>query len=149
MTPLARQAGTVNRRRGGGARNLVKRGGDLAFETRRRRHDFGHTLAGQILKIAGLEDLRHPVANVLCKPLFGSAFECRRQVVGGNVNVFRRRKNLLRRLLAGWHNSFQLARDVCGRCVRPAAAGLLLSACPKDRLYAAKFGREPLYFVRR
>jgi hypothetical protein len=148
MTPIARQARAVNRGRGAGARNLIKRGGDLAFETRERRHDFGHTLAGQILKIAGLEDLGHLVANVLRKPLFGSAFERRRQVVGGNVDVFRRRQNLLRRLLAGLHNSFQFARDVCGTWVRPAAAGWLLSGCPEDRLYTTKFGRKLLNFVR-
>ncbi len=53
------------------AREFVEDAGDLLLDSAERREDFGHTLAGEILKIASFENGNHAIPNVLGEPLLG------------------------------------------------------------------------------
>ncbi len=93
-----------------------------------RRHHLGHALAGEILVVAGFEDLDHAIADILGKSLLDVALERGRQVVCRLIDVFGRREDLLRRLLAS---------------PGMTASSSLTIACGRSRRASIRSGRRP------
>src|SRR4051812_33424891 len=73
--------------------------GDVLLDELQRLKHMANALAGEILEIAGFENLHDPVLNVVGKPLLMAALGRRRQRVGGLVDLFGRLQDRLRRLL--------------------------------------------------
>ena len=77
----------MRRRRCVGARKFLERAGDVAIEPVERGLHFGGALAGQILKIARLENLRHPIPDVLREAALEIALQQSDEVVGRLIDV--------------------------------------------------------------
>jgi hypothetical protein len=106
--------------------DLLEHAGDVVLDEIERRHDFGDTLAGKILEIAGLEDLDHEFLDVLGEALLELAAERGREVVRHLIDLLRRRQDLLRRLFGAVDHLFELVGDARHRRhggVRPGGAG--------------------------
>ena len=77
----------------------------------------GDALAGEVLEIAGLENLHHAILDVVGEPLLVAALDRRRQRVGGLVDLLGRLQDRLRRLLGAADDGVQ-ARGARARSVR-------------------------------
>jgi hypothetical protein len=73
---------------------------DAVLDEFQRRQHLRDALAGKVLEIAGIEDADHLVADVLRERALLLALDRGRKRVGGLVEIFRRRKDLLDRALA-------------------------------------------------
>jgi len=78
----------MRRRRGGDAFKFFECTGDLVLEPAEARQHFGNALAREILKVAGLEDLKHAIPDILREPLLEVVLERGRQVVRRLIDVF-------------------------------------------------------------
>ena len=99
---------------------------DVLLEERQGLDHLADPLAGQVLEIAGLENLHHPVADVVGEALLVLALERGGQRVGALVDVLGGLQHLLRRLLGAAHDGRKLAarRARCrgGSAPPPASA---------------------------
>jgi len=75
MAGIAGEMRAVQRRRCVDAGKLIEHASNLALKAGERRHHFGDALAGNVLKVARLENLNHAVADVLREPAFEVALE--------------------------------------------------------------------------
>ncbi len=92
-------------------------------------------LAGEVLEIAGFEDLDHAIADVLGEALLDFAFERGGQIVRRLIDLFRGGENFLRRLLArpsSTASSSWAKRLICAR----------LQAQPRIERFAAGAARS-------
>ena len=83
--------------------------GDVLLDELQRLEYMTDALAGEILEIAGLENLHHAVLDIMGQPLFVAALDRRRQRVGGLVDLFGRLQDRLRRLLGAADDRRKLA----------------------------------------
>ena len=110
--------------------------GDVILDEAQRRHHLGDPLAGEVLEIAGLEDLHHPVLDVVRQPLVVTALERGGERARGLVDLLGGLQDRLRRLLGAVDDGRQLAagaRGVRARSGRrppthPSPRGCVLTA---------------------
>src|SRR6478609_6064107 len=61
---------------------------DMLLDELQRRHHMGDALTGEVLKIAGLENLHHAILDVMGEPPVVAALDRCRERVGGLVDRF-------------------------------------------------------------
>jgi hypothetical protein len=108
VTCIIAQPRAVQGRRGIRARQFLEHASDLAIQGVERRPHFGDALAGQILEIARLENVRHAVPDVLCQAGFEIAFQQAREIVHRLIDVLGGGQDFLRRELAVPDDGVQL-----------------------------------------
>ena len=111
MTCIIAQPRAVQGRRGIRARQFLEHASDLAMKGVERRPHFGDALAGQILEIARLENVRHAVPDVLCQAGFEIAFQQAREIVRRLIDVLGGGQDFLRRELTVPDDGVQLVGD--------------------------------------
>jgi hypothetical protein len=102
VTCIIAQPRAVQGRRGIRARQFLEHASDLAIQGVERRPHYGDALAGQILEIARLENVRHAVPDVLCQAGFEIAVQQAREIVRRLIDVLGGGQDFLRRELASW-----------------------------------------------
>ena len=110
--------------------------GDMLLDERQRLDHLADALAGEILEIAGLENLHDAVLDVVGEPLLVAALEHRRERVRGLVDVLGGLQHLLGRLLGAADDRFEFAagaRDVRRARARAPRASRLRRGCARAR----------------
>ena len=116
---------------------------DMLLEERQGLDHLADPLPGQILEIAGLENLHHAVADVVGETLLVLALEPGGQRVGALVDVLGRLQQLLGRLLGAAHDRVELAarpRDVGRQRAAAGKRGDLLAAALERRVDRLELG---------
>jgi hypothetical protein len=85
---VAFEARSLYRRRGVPRRDRGERARGLRLDLFERRHDLGHALAGEVLEIAGLENLHDAVPDVLGEAAVDPVLERGSEVVRRLIDVF-------------------------------------------------------------
>jgi len=135
VTCIIAQPRAVQGRRGIRARQFLEHASDLAIQGVERRPHFGDALAGQILEIARLENVRHAVPDVLCQAGFEIAFQQAREIVRRLIDVLGGGQDFLRRELAVLDDGVQLVGDTA---VGAESAPFIACPCCGRRMAASR-----------
>ena len=109
--PHHRRAAGRQGRRGIRARQFLQHASDLAIEVVERSPHFGDALAAEILEIARLENVRHPVPDVLGQAAFEIALQQAHEVIRRLIDVLGGGQDFLRRELAVLEDGVQFVGD--------------------------------------